>query len=541
MSLSPLQWAEAYHRRGLRPLPAAPKTKFPRVPWLPFQDTAPTLDQLRAWWGETPDAGIALVLGQSSQVIVVDLDGGEAAERLLTERGITLPAAAPRVRTRHGWHVYLRCTHPVADRIALFSSDVPKAQVDVRGQGIIMAPPSMHPTGVPYEWETPLPPHDDTPLPVAPARLLDLLQAPPTPRHGVVVSDPTADSWVTTALRQGAPEGQRNITCARLAGYLLGKGLPPDVVETMLLDFARRCVPMLPDREVTRAVQSVSRRAQMATDTPATVATAATHVAAILRDVEEAYADGPVAFLDTPLPDLNVCLEGGFAPGELIYLGGRPGTGKSALALGIAKHAAERGTSVLVANVEMKNRMSAQRLLAQDSRVPAGVIKRGTFSTDQWTAFQAAVQRLSRLPLWFTDESYTLEQIAAIAGQATDLGLIVVDYLQLLKASPGTRERRHQVEELSKGLQRLAHTHTVPVLALSSLSRPAHGSRPSLASLRESGELEHDADTVLLLHREEDDQTGRTELIVAKARSGRVGTIDLFFHGETQTFAEAVM
>lgn len=541
MSLAPVQWAEAYLRRGLRPLPAAPRTKFPRVEWKPFQEAPPSLEQVRAWWDETPDAGIALVVGAQSELLVVDLDGGEHAERLLKAHGIELPHAAPRVRTANGWHVYLRSTVPVSDRIALFSSDVPKAQVDVRGQGIVIAPPSIHPTGVAYQWETPLPPHDDTPLPLAPPLLIDALraQARAATSGGLVLRDPSAEGWVSQALRHGAPEGQRNVTCARLAGYLLGKGLPEDVVETMLLGFAARCVPMLPDREVTRAVQSVARRERASGSTEVTGQ--AVHIGALVQSVRASYADGPVPFLETPLPTLNSFLEGGFSPGELVYLGARPGVGKSALALQFAKHAAERGSSVLIVNAEMKNRMSAQRLLAQESRIGAGTIKRGTFSTDQWRTFDGAVQTLSRLPLWFVDDAYTLEQIGAIVAQATSLGLIVVDYLQLLKATPGIRERRHQVEDLSKGLQRLAHTYDVPVLALSSLARPMNGGRPSLASLRESGELEHDADTVLLLHREDQDTTGSTELIIAKARSGRLGTVHGFFHGDVQTFVEAVM
>jgi replicative DNA helicase len=545
MSLTPLQWAEAYLARGLRPLPAARGTKFPRVPWTPYQEAPPSLEQVRAWWTETPEDGIALVVGAQSELLVVDLDGGEAAERLLTERGIHLPHAAPRVRTRHGWHVYLRSTVPVPDRIALFSSEVPKAQVDIRGQGIVIAPPSVHPSGHVYQWETPLPPFNDTPLPLAPPLLIDALraQARASVSGGLIARDPAAEGWVSSALRNGAPEGQRNVTCARLAGYLLGKGLPEDVVETMLLGFAARCVPSLPDREVTRAVQSVARRERASGSTE--VAGTAVHIGALVQAVKASYADGPTPFLETPLPTLNLYLEGGFSPGELIYVGARPGVGKSALALQVAKHAAERGSSVLVINAEMKNRMSAQRLLAQESRVGAGVIKRGTFSTDQWRTFEGAVQALSKLPIWFADDAYTLEQIGAIVGQATSLGLIVVDYLQLLKASAGIRERRHQVEDLSKGLQRLAHTYDVPVLALSSLSRPANGGAPSLASLRESGELEHDADTVLLLHRDEHDDTpyhqGKTELTIAKARSGRLGKIDLYFSGEAQTFAEAVM
>src|SRR5690606_873650 len=120
-----------------------------------------------------------------------------------------------------------------------------------------------------------------------------------------------------------------------------------------------------------------------------------------------------------------------------------------------------------------------RRLLAQDSEISAGRLKRGEFTADELRAMRFSMRRLSNLPLWFTDDAISLEQIEQVVGtmEEAGLGLIIVDYLQLLKASAGLRERRHQVEELSKGLKRLAHPYEVPVLALSSLARPANGGR----------------------------------------------------------------
>ncbi len=115
---------------------------------------------------------------------------------------------------------------------------------------------------------------------------------------------------------------------------------------------------------------------------------------------------------------------------------------------------------------------------------------------------------MRRLPLWFTDEAVSLGEIQTLVtslADETSVALVVVDYLQLVRASPTIKERRHQVEAISQGLKTLALQYEVPVLCLSSLSRGAadeRGRPPTLASLRESGELEHDADVILLLHRQ---------------------------------------
>lgn len=175
-------WAALkFQERGYHVIPIQPRSKVPMVSWQAFQTVAATRAQVSSWWSNTPDANIGLVI--SGNRLVIDLDGGAAAEELLASVGVILPAEAPRVKTASGFHVYLQAPRAVGDRIGLLKGSEPipgsltpagkprVAQVDVRGLGIIIAPPSVHPSGVLYEWQIPLTEN----LPAAPERLMALL------------------------------------------------------------------------------------------------------------------------------------------------------------------------------------------------------------------------------------------------------------------------------------------------------------------------------------------------------------------------------
>lgn len=266
------------------------------------------------------------------------------------------------------------------------------------------------------------------------------------------------------------------------------------------------------------------------------------HISEVMESVLASLHDGPPDFIDTPWPALNNMLGGGIAPGELLFFGARPGLGKTAAALEIARRAGKRGKVVLGISREMLTTALGMRMLAQEGPINATFLRRRDLLPSHWVTANQAVEQLRSLPIFLTHAKIDIEGIERLVRIFKDEGgldLLIVDYLQLIDP-PGAlrgRERRLQVEAVSSGLKAITLDHNVPVLCLSSLSRPADGKAPTLASLRESGNLEHDADSVLLLHRP-DELEPKTQCIVAKSRNGRTGMVELFFRGEYLRFEE---
>lgn len=261
-------------------------------------------------------------------------------------------------------------------------------------------------------------------------------------------------------------------------------------------------------------------------------------LSAVLLRVQE-QIEHPVPAIATPFPHLNHLLLGGFRAGELVYVGARPGQGKSALALEVLRHAARHGHATLFVSREMSLEALSRRLIAQDGRLDAASLRTG--KRIDWVRVTETIERLYALPVHLTQAARTIAEIHGAAQQVPDLALIVVDYLQLLAAPREIRDRRLQVEYLSAKLKAMAVHLSVPVVVLSSLARPeqrSSGKAPGLAALRDSGQLEHDADIVILLHRQS--ESVQTECIVAKSRDAMTGVVDLIFHPESVAFDEAM-
>jgi hypothetical protein len=265
------------------------------------------------------------------------------------------------------------------------------------------------------------------------------------------------------------------------------------------------------------------------------------HVKAALdRVMDDLTSDQTPQVCPTPFPALNYYLNGGFGPGELIYLGARPAIGKSSIALDIARRASLTGP-VLIVSREMLNAAVARRLLSQEGHIRSSALKRKDLSQLESGTAVETVGRLGDRPIWLTDRAVTIDEIAKLVAHppAGPWVLVVVDYLQLVRAPNHVTEHRLALEHVSQNLKALALRHAVPVLCLSSLSRPQPGTNaePTLASLRESGELEHDADVVLLMHRKHD-QDATVQMRIAKNRDGQLGVFELVFSGEYVTFEE---
>jgi replicative DNA helicase len=243
----------------------------------------------------------------------------------------------------------------------------------------------------------------------------------------------------------------------------------------------------------------------------------------------------------------------GFQPGDLIVIAGRPSMGKTTLAVNIAENAAiAKGVPSAISSMEMSAEQLTLRLISSLGRVNQTHLRTGNFSEEDWSRIQGAMAQLSVAPL-FVDESPALTptEVRARARRLKrehNIGLIVVDYLQLMQVT-GTKENRAtEISEISRSLKALAKELQVPVIALSQLNRAVEqrtDKKPVMSDLRESGAIEQDSDVILLIYRDEvyDPNTTRrgvADIIIAKQRNGPIGEIQLTFLGEYTRFENLV-
>jgi replicative DNA helicase len=268
--------------------------------------------------------------------------------------------------------------------------------------------------------------------------------------------------------------------------------------------------------------------------------------------LEKTYERGSaITGTATGYHDLDELLSG-LQPSTLNIVGARPAMGKTAFALGIATHVAQTSQQpVLVFSLEMGHAELAQRILSSESRVDSQKLRTGRLTESDWSKVGRAIGRLE-VPLFLDDNpSITVMEIRAkarrIKARHGGLALIVIDYLQLMTGSSGSENRQLEVSEMSRNLKILARELEVPIIALSQLSRQLESradKRPMLADLRESGSLEQDADVVMFIYRDEvynpeSPDKGSAEVIVAKHRSGPIGTKRLVFLGPYTRFDNA--
>lgn len=250
-------------------------------------------------------------------------------------------------------------------------------------------------------------------------------------------------------------------------------------------------------------------------------------------------------------------LTGGFQKSDLIILAARPSMGKTALALNIARNAAvESEIPVVIFSLEMSRQQLAMRLLSAEARVNSDKLRDGYLSPEELETLHLAGAVLEKAPLFIDDSPDTgilnLRAKARRLKKNEKIGLVVIDYIQLMKM-PGRHERRDlEISEISRGLKALAKELDVPVVALSQLNRQLESrddKRPRLSDLRESGALEQDADVVAFIHREEvfrkpeekSAYRGRAEIIVAKQRNGPTDRIPLVFLHRFSAFANPAL
>jgi replicative DNA helicase len=257
---------------------------------------------------------------------------------------------------------------------------------------------------------------------------------------------------------------------------------------------------------------------------------------------------GMVTGVETGFTDLDQ-MTSGFQPSDLIILAARPSMGKTSFALDIARFAAmKRKIPTAIFSLEMSKEQLGLRMLCAEARISSVKLRTGFLASSDWPNLTSAAGRISEAPI-FIDDSATLSTLDVRArarrlmGEHA-LGLIVIDYLQLMSSRLKTESRQLEISEISRGLKGLAKELNVPVVALSQLSRAVESrtdKRPLLSDLRESGSIEQDADVVAFIYRdefynEESEDRGKAEILIRKQRNGPIGEIKLAFLKEFTRF-----
>ena len=239
----------------------------------------------------------------------------------------------------------------------------------------------------------------------------------------------------------------------------------------------------------------------------------------------------------------------GLQPGDLVIVAGRPSMGKTTFAMNIAENAAIAGQhTVAVFSMEMPGDQLAMRMISSLGRIDQHHIRTGQLTDDDWPRITSSVQMLSEARMLIDDTTaLSPSEVRARARRIKrqhDLGLIVVDYLQLMQVAGGSENRATEISEISRGLKAMAKELKVPVIALSQLNRSLEqrtDKRPIMSDLRESGAIEQDADLIVFIYRDEvynDDSPdkGTAEIIIGKQRNGPIGKSVLTFLGKYTRF-----
>lgn len=231
-----------------------------------------------------------------------------------------------------------------------------------------------------------------------------------------------------------------------------------------------------------------------------------------------------------------------FGTGELCILAARPGVGKTSLATQIAMHHAVRNRPVLFASLEMRDRDLVSRVLMASAGLNHQSIRTGTVDHACIEDMKAAQDRLGKPPLFVWSpgrvKAGMIHATASVLKATYGLRLVIVDYIGLVRADDPGKQRYEQVGEIAKALRDIGQHLQIPVLCLAQLNREADGAEPKLSNLRESGDIEQDADVVGFLHQPDNRDKTRVELIVAKDRQGAAGRAPLLFHPEQTRFED---
>ena len=497
-------------KQGISVIPVG-KDKKPLFPWKEFSERIATAKEIKKWWTKYPDANLAIVTGKISDLTVVDIEEG----------GITnyLPETLTVKTGGGGYHFYYRYTDKFKNAVRI------KELTDIRNDsGYCIAPPSLHKSGKFYEYSS----------------RKKIAKFPEHLFFTQIIKQKKND-W--PELMKGAPAGRRNETAAKVCGMILTK-TPMSMWEYIawpaVRDWNTYNKPPLEEDELRLTFDSICGRVLFSqNDAEKEIL----DLKELAKRHKESKKEENAKVVPTGYQVLDSYLNGGVRPGDLVLVGARPSVGKSSFALSVAYNAAKLGKSVLFFSIEMTSLDLYERLLSFDSGLSCTSIINGTASKKKLIA---SYENLSVMPISVAElskaTSKDVQKIVEAELMEKKIDLIVVDYLQFLsdKQTKNSSDSS-RVGNISRNLKALARSTMIPVLCPTQLNRkPEEGGRvrePRLADLRDSGQLEQDADVVILLHRKSDgDEKDKTSIIVAKNRKGETGRLNLNFNLNTTKF-----
>lgn len=352
-----------------------------------------------------------------------------------------------------------------------------------------------------------------------PAYLVQLLEAVPHAAHAVYYANIVRDRWLQRQLIEACTESLREV-------YHSG-----DETDDVLSRAEQRVFAILEDQAGTNRMA----------------------IADILQDTfnrifERMDQEGTLSGLHTGFHGLDDKISG-FQASELLILAARPSMGKTALVCNFALAAAQQNNAVLLFSLEQSRLELAERLLCICGKIDGHRLRQGALEEAEQFHLMEARTELQSMPIFIDDTAgRTMSQVAAVARRLKrrhDLKIVIIDYLQLIESEEKNVSREQQISTITRRLKFLAKDLAIPVIALAQLNRAVEqreDKRPRLADLRESGAIEQDADVVMFLHRPDaydpSDRPGEADLIVAKNRSGPVGTVPLTWLKEMLKFGD---
>lgn len=502
------------------------------------------------WWGVMPKANVGIATGKESGLVVLDVDprhgGSESIKWLIEEHGDFTQTLAVKTGSG-GLHYYYR--HPGFD--VSNSAGALSEGIDVRGEGgYVVAPPSNHASGGSYGWA-----FDDSERGVA---------AMP----GWIASKGNNEMpVVATRIPDMIAHGTQHHALVSLAGTMRRRGMGAEEIYAALTVTNRtRCERPGPEANIRRIAESVCQyepeeiigavtdiEKMLSAEGEPLVVSLADSIAEALERTREAKA------LGGRMPGLSFGFEridkmtNGAKPGELIVVAARPSMGKTALSVQLSETFARQKPG-LIFSVEMARLAVTDRFLSADSHIDSQRLASGHISDDEMAVLERTASRLSELPVGINDDgSMTTRLMAQIIENEGNVGWVVVDYLQMLRAE-GRDNREQEVASISRDLKAIAKRFNIPVIAPTQLSRKNEArtdKRPQLSDLRESGQIEQDADIVMFIHRPERygeehvevggryiPADGMALLMIAKQRNGPVGDVALAFEDTIARFSD---